>query len=292
VSVACISLDLEPDFAGWLPATYTGWDPSRVEGLMALLEKYRAPLSIFVVAGSLKARPEVIDVFRAHGAEFHLHSFSHDLAEPDSAGEIERGSDRFAEVFGHRPEGYRAPQGLISEAGWRRLDAAGFRFDSSLFPSFWPHPRYLRFPRRPFRPEGTRLVEIPIGTLAPHRLIVSLSWINLLGWPAYRAALATSRWPEPLVFDMHLHDLWEVPSYAHLGRPYRWIYARDRTRGLRYLERFLELVRGRGYSFSTVGRVAAGLLSKDEAQSRRPGAEAEARLGSGRRPSTDSNSAS
>ena len=96
MSVACISLDLEPDFAGWMPATYTGWDAARVEGLMALLKKYDAPLSIFVVAGSLNARPDVIDVFRAHGAEFHLHSFSHDLAQPDSADEI-------AQPFGSAP---------------------------------------------------------------------------------------------------------------------------------------------------------------------------------------------
>ena len=37
MAVTCISLDLEPDFAGWLPATYTGWDPRRVEELMAVL---------------------------------------------------------------------------------------------------------------------------------------------------------------------------------------------------------------------------------------------------------------
>ena len=101
--VASISLDLEPDFAGWLPAAYTGWDPARVEALMSLLERYGAPLTVFVVAQSLTARPEVITLFREHGAEFHLHSFSHDLAEPDSAREIERGSERFAEVFGQRP---------------------------------------------------------------------------------------------------------------------------------------------------------------------------------------------
>ena len=257
--VASISLDLEPDFAGWLPASYTGWDPARVEALMSLLERYGAPLTVFVVAQSLTARPEVITLFREHGAEFHLHSFSHDLAEPDSAREIERGSECFAEVFGQRPVGYRAPQGLISPDGWRRLEAAGFQFDSSLFPSFWPHPRYLRFPRAPFRPAGTSLLELPIGTFAPHRLIVSLSWINLLGWPAYRSLMATSLWPEPLVFDMHLHDLWDVPSYADLRPPMRWIYARDRTRGLGNLERFLKLVKSRGYSFSTLGRLSREL---------------------------------
>lgn len=256
---ACITLDLEPDFGGWIPTTYSAWIVPRVESLLKLLAGVGAPLTVFVVGRSLAERPDVVEVFRQHGAEFHLHSYSHDLAHPDSRGEILRGCDAFEAALGHRPEGYRAPQGRISPEGWRELDAAGFSFDSSIFPSFWPAPRYLRYAPRPFRPSGTRLVELPISTVTPFRVVVALSWINLLGWPAFRALLERSALPEPLVFDMHLHDLWDAPSYRDVPRPWCWLYLHDREQGLETLRSFLEFLSGRGYAFSTLGAVAAGI---------------------------------
>jgi hypothetical protein len=108
--------------------------------------------------------------------------------------------------------------------------------------------------------------------------------------------LRTSGWPEPLVFDMHLHDLWEVPSYQGLRRPWRWIYARDRSRGLGNLERFLQVLARAGYTLSTLGRVCREFGETDVGRaqpfSRTVGEGSGARLGSGRRPSTDANSSS
>jgi hypothetical protein len=254
---ACVTLDLESDHARRIPETaYASWEDRRVDELLGLLRGYGVPLTIFAVAGSLKHVPGAVDRFRAYGAEFHLHSFSHDLANPDSLDEIQRGADAFAEVFGHRPEGYRAPEGRISPEGLARLDDEGFVFDSSVFPSFWPRPRYMRFPRVPYRPVGRRLVEIPLATVTPARLIVSLSFLKLLGWSFYERLLERASLPEPLVFDMHLHDLWSIPSTDALGAPWKWIYVRNREAGMSILERFLALLARKGYELTTVGRVA------------------------------------
>jgi hypothetical protein len=114
----------------------------------------------------------------------------------------------------------------------------------------------MRFPREPYRPAGRRLVEVPLATVTPFRLIVSLSFMKLLGWSFYERCLEHGRLPEPLVFDMHLHDLWSLPSTDALGPPWRWIYVRNRDAGMTILERFLELLRRKGYEFSTVGAVA------------------------------------
>lgn len=257
--VACISLDLESDFSSRLPTAYEAWAPGRVDELMGLLRRYEAPLTVFVVGAGLEARPEVVARFRERGAEFHLHSYSHDLSQPDSIEEIRRGTEAFASFFGGPPRGYRAPEGRISEDGWKRLAAEGFTFDASVFPSFWPAPRYLRYPRRPFRPiDG--LLEIPFGVVSPLRVITSVSWIKLLGWPLYRTLIAAERrLPDPLVVGMHMHDLWELPSRHTLGVPWTWIYRRNAARGLELLERFLKLLSGRGYRFSTLGAVARDL---------------------------------
>jgi peptidoglycan/xylan/chitin deacetylase (PgdA/CDA1 family) len=253
---ACICLDLEPDFGGWIPTTYSAWIPERVQALLRLLAEKNVPLSVFVVGQCLEEQPQVVELFQDAGAEFHLHSFSHDLLHPDSGEEIDRGTAAFTRAFGRAPEGYRAPQGRISEEGWRRLEERGFLFDSSIFPSFWPAPRYLRYAPRPFRPGPGRLLEMPISTISPLRIIVALSWIHLLGWSRFRALFTHSTLPEPLVFNMHLHDLWDAPSYADVPRPWRWLYLHDRDQGLHTLARFLDLLRGCGHAFTTLGTAA------------------------------------
>lgn len=254
---ACLTLDLEPDHAGRAAASYDGWQPERVRELLALLSRYGTPLTIFVVGESLRARPETIQLFRQAGAEFQLHSHSHDLEHPDSLDEIRRGKQEFARVFERPPAGYRAPEGRISTEGWQRLDAEGFSFDSSIFPSFWPRPSYLRFSPEPFRPAGARLLELPISTLSKARLICSLSWFKLLGWGVYRRLLERGALPEPLVFDMHLHDLWRLPAFDSLPQPWRAIYSRNQHGGVRMLEAFLELLKRRGYAFTTLGTIAS-----------------------------------
>jgi peptidoglycan/xylan/chitin deacetylase (PgdA/CDA1 family) len=142
----------------------------------------------------------VIDQFLEAGTDFHLHSYSHDLARPDAQEEIERGQAAFTSRFGRPAVGYRAPEGRISPEGLARLEAAGFLFDSSLFPSLWPHPRYFTKPRAPHVPAGRSILEIPVSTLGPAHVIVSLSWMKLLGWGAYRRLL-NGPLPDPLVFD-------------------------------------------------------------------------------------------
>lgn len=252
---ACITLDLEPDHAGRMAPAYTAWREERVDALLGVLGTHGAPLTAFVVGASLAERPRVVERFLEHGTEFQLHSYSHDLRAPDSREQIERGQDAFTRFFGRPAEGYRAPEGRISDDGFRHLEELGFSWDSSVFPSFWPRPRYLAYPRAPYRPRP-RLLEVPIGTLGAGRIIVSLSWMKLLGWSAYGRLLAGPL-PDPLVFDMHLHDLVPLDSARDLGVPWRWIYGRNAEAGFTYLERFLEHVKERGFRFTTVSAVAS-----------------------------------
>jgi peptidoglycan/xylan/chitin deacetylase (PgdA/CDA1 family) len=256
---ACLTIDLEPDHAGRATFAYEAWRPERLDALMDLLAEFDAPLSAFVVGRSIEQQPEGIAHLRRRCVEFHLHSYSHDLAEPDSAAELDAGMRVFESAFGARPRGYRAPEGRISEGGLTRLAERGFLFDSSVFPSAWPHPRYLRYPRAAYRSAPSGLLEMPIATAGSARILVTLSFIKLLGFPLYRRLIRPGNVPEPLVFDMHLHDLFVLPAYEQLPAFLKVAYSRNRTEGFSLLRSILTLLRDSGYRFTSMSKAAHDL---------------------------------
>jgi len=252
---ACITLDLEADHAGYAPEAYDTWQKSKIEKLFHLLEKHGVRLTIFVSANTLEKRPEIIKLFIRDDWEFHLHSFSHNLKNPDSQEEILRGKKAFKSFFGKPPLGYRAPGGRISKKGWRRLEKQGFLFSASIIPSFWPKPNYFFFPNRPFKPLGYKLLEVPFSTISPLRLVISLSWIKLFGWNFYRFLFKFFPLPKILVFGLHLHDLQITPSYRQLAPFWKLIYSRNQKSGLAILDKFLSLITNKGYRFSLMRTV-------------------------------------
>ncbi len=254
--VACLTLDLEPDYGGRAGEKYSALETSVVSELLGILRKHAVPLTVFVVAKTLHKNRSVVEAFVRFGAEFHLHSYSHDLNNPDSIEEIQRGKEAFTRFFHKPPRGYRAPEGRISESGLEILAEEGFDFDASIFPTFWPHPKYVRYPRVPFRPLGDRaLVELPFATVSPLRLVVSLSWIRFFGWWFFHRLLTLFPLPSILIIDMHVHDLWRAPSYSELPWLWKIIYGRHTDGGIRYLEKCIVLLKKRGYRFDTVTRI-------------------------------------
>lgn len=253
----CVTLDLEPDFAGLVPETYESCDPARLAGFLAVLRAHRVKLSVFVVGKMLDDRRDAVELLRREGAEFHLHSYRHDLAAPNTADEIERAQRAYLAYFGTPARGYRAPQGLITPDCYRRLDRAGLEFSASVFPSLWPRARYLKYPRDPFRVEGTGLLELPFATL-PTRTIVSQSWLKLLGWGFFGPALRALPLPEAFVFDSHLHDFARPADSARaLGPVWRRIMRRNRDESVDLFARFLGAMEARGYEYAYVSEVAA-----------------------------------
>lgn len=256
---AVITLDLEPDYAGHVPDRYDGWEAKRINEVLHLLRQRHIPLSVFVVGNMLSKRKDTIRQLRAYRTDFHLHSFSHSLKFPDSANEIERGIRAYYRCFGKKPVGYRAPEGRISVGGWSMLNTYGFQFDSSVFPSFWPRPKYLKYPQHPFKVPETSLWEIPFATISTLRFIVSLSWIKMLGWGFYSSCIGLFGLPDIVVFNLHLHDLWVLPSYDSLPVHWKLLYRRNHSRSFEYLSDFLVLLKQKGYTFTTISQVARSL---------------------------------
>lgn len=252
----CLTLDLEPDHAGRAPESFDAWAEDKVDIFLRLLTRYNAKLTAFVVAETLEKRPETIKQLLQFGTEFHLHSHTHDLEEYDAIREIYRGKEVYERFFKQSPKGYRAPEGRISEEGWRVLNKEGFLFDASIYPSFLPKISYFHYPREPFNHLRSGLLEFPYATVTPLRLVVSLSWIKLLGWKFYRPLLERFSLPHVLVFNLHLHDLWSLPAYDKLPLFWKIVYARNRDRGLEFLDHFLSFIAGKGCRFSTISAVA------------------------------------
>ncbi len=258
---ACLTLDLEPDYAGYVGERYDAWGDGRLERLIGLSRQYRVPLSIFTVGKSLQGQRAVIERLIRFGAEFHLHSYSHNLKEPDSISEIRKGIATYKKIFQRRPVGYRAPQGRIGPAGWSRLVKEGFLFDASVFPSLWPLPHYFFFPRKPTFIEKVKLLEIPFTTLGLFGVPLTLSWIKLFGWGFFDVLMKRSPLPETLVIGFHLHDLGLTPAFRRLPFLWRLIQGRNSDQGFLFLEKLLVYLIHKGYRWTTMSAVAGQIMN-------------------------------
>jgi peptidoglycan/xylan/chitin deacetylase (PgdA/CDA1 family) len=247
--LACITLDLEPDHAGVVPTeTYKCWNEPVRQVLLSTLRTFRAPLSVFVVGQSLQKQPVFVGKLQESGAEFHLHSYSHNCSDPDSRYEISAGKKAFQAFFKHKPAGYRTPMGKIAQSDYQLLLNEKFEFSSSVHSSIWPHPKYLQFPNIPYREPSTNLLEIPVTTNPLIKLPLSLGWIKLIGWAPYEYFLQHTTL-SPIIFNLHLHDLYQSPTHEQLPWHWKLAYQRNKESGFDYLYRSLYTLASRGYQF-------------------------------------------
>lgn len=247
-----LSIDLESEVSGILDNNYLIMEHTEtIESLLSLLKKENVKLSVFVVGEVLKKFPKIVDLFEKFGVEFHCHSYSHSAKRPDSEEEISKCKFEFEKKFGKSPIGYRAPQGKISKEGIKCLEKLGFKFDSSIFPSYYPNPfKYLFKNRDIFKYKNADIIEIPFTSVSPFRFTFSLSFVKLLGRCFYKAAFRVFRIPDIIVFGFHLHDL-VMPDNIYSKLPLFWkvIYYRNRYNGLELMKEFINYFNERDYKF-------------------------------------------
>jgi peptidoglycan/xylan/chitin deacetylase (PgdA/CDA1 family) len=190
---------------------------------------------------------------------FEIHSHSHNQREPDSAAELDAAVEAYDRFFGRTPKGYRAPNGLISREGLRRLAERGFHYDSSIFPSFrFDEYGYnnLSSPLIPYRfklPE--ELIELPLGVIRKVRLVISLSYIKLLGLPFYKMLISLFDIPSPLVILCHPYDFSIDHQLHKIGGWKRYAHARNSARAEELFIAFIRYLKSKGYRFVFVDEV-------------------------------------
>lgn len=271
--LACITLDLEAFGNDSNPkACRLLNDEKLFTRLATILRKHQVRLTIFVAAKLLEEVPSAVERFASLDSEFELHSYSHNVADTDSYAEIERAYNAYVDYFGKKPLGYRAPWGKISTEGLERLTQFGFKYDSSVWPSFRPGVfNNLRTSLTPFHYENNSLVEVPMAVVPKVRLIVSLSYLKFFGLRLYRSLFKACGLPNPLVFCMHLNDLQidpEALARAELPRWVKYYHARNVKGAFDIFEAFLSILEEQGYQFAYMSEVyakaatrKAGLLS-------------------------------
>jgi hypothetical protein len=217
-----------------------------------VLARAGVPATFFVVAEDLDvgalgsraraARAQVGELVRA-GHEIGNHSYSHpyDLARAgaeETGAELRRAHELLSEAAGAPVAGFRAPGYDLSATMLGVLEALGYRYDSSLFPTppyyaakalvmaalaafgrpsgaVMTDPRGLAAPPVPYRPDraapwrrgDAALVELPIA-VSPLLRVPAIGTSLLLAPDAVRRTLIASMARRPLFnFELHAIDL-------------------------------------------------------------------------------------
>jgi len=209
-----------------------------------LFGRHGVRATFFVVGTDLEddaeGRAALAALARAgHELASHSHTHPYDFVRLGAgaiAEEIDRAHDAIAACAGTAPVGFRAPGYEISAAAIEALQARGYHYDSSVFPSVayygakamvmgamrvtgresgsvLGNPRALLAPRRPYRPApgspyragGHGILELPIAVTGGVRLpVIGTSLILAPAW--LRARMVTAALREQL-FNLELHGI-------------------------------------------------------------------------------------
>lgn len=257
--LAAFTLDVEHDYGSRTGRFEALRDAAGAGRLKAFLDQRAIPVSAFAVSSLLEKEPSACEWLASIGAEVHSHSHTHPRQESNLEFELRRSRKIIRERFPQGPIGYRAPHGRVDA---EQVDAAkrlDYAFSSSVFPSLRPGVfNNLSSPITPYR-HANGLIELPFAVVRRLRLVVSVSYIKLLGWTLFERLMGTFGLPPVAVIDSHLHDFLETPSYDLLPAPLRLAWGVNRTRGVEFAGRLVDFLTRRGYAFVTMNEVVRRL---------------------------------
>ncbi|MBI4588626.1 MAG: polysaccharide deacetylase [Candidatus Rokubacteria bacterium] len=199
--------------------------------ILALLERYGLPATIFVPGITAERYPDLVRRARDAGHEVGHHGYLHvspaTQTEEEERAALEKGLEVLQKLTGERPLGYRSPSWELSRHSLRLLAEYGFLYDSSLMA--WDAPYFV-----PADDGARTLVEIPISWElddAPYFLFAFR--------PAYRVGLADSD---------RVFEIWRVEfeaAYAEGGTVCYTMHPQiiGRHHRLRMLERLIQHIR-------------------------------------------------
>jgi hypothetical protein len=259
-----------------------------------LFARHGVRATFFVVGADLQddaeGRAALAALARAgHELASHTHTHPYDFIRLGAAAiaeEIDRAHAAIGACAGLPPVGFRAPGYEISAEAIEVLEARGYRYDSSVFPSaayygakaavmrvagresgsVLGNPRVLLAPRAPYRPAagapyrsgGTGILELPIAVTGVARLpVIGTSLILAPAWLRARLVAAALRAP---LFNLELHgiDLCDatgddIPAALIARQP---DLRRPLAHKLAALDETLSFARAAGVRFATLADAA------------------------------------
>lgn len=251
------TLDLEADYGGSVGQYEIFKNPKKIEEILSVLDSFDVKITVFVVGKILEMYPDIVKIYEKYDCEFEVHSYSHNVINPHLEYEIEKAKLAYFNYFKEYPRGYRVPQGRISNAATKLLQKHGFLYDSSIFPSYYPNPfRYLLCNRNIHYYANSNIMEIPLTSITPFRLTLSLSYIKLLGLRSYLKLFQIFNLPDVICFSSHLHDfIVKENSYSKLSHFWKFVYGRNKFSGTNFCIEFLKYIKQQGYQFCFMSEI-------------------------------------
>lgn len=160
-----------------IPRAQWAAQPCRVERnvdrILELLERHQARATFFTLGWIAERYPALVRRIVGGGHELASHGYAHLRASDQTRNEFRRditlSKNLLEQLGGQAVNGYRAPSFSIAAGNLWALDslqAAGYRYSSSIYPIRHDHygmPDAARFASRPTGERG--LLELPISTV-------------------------------------------------------------------------------------------------------------------------------
>ena len=261
--LACVTLDMEPDYGDPEKKIRLLEDPKYFERYVSTINKYGAKVTMFTVTS----------LFDTHGSlfqklaeriplEFSVHSHTHDPHNACSLEEVQNSQAAYEKFTGVKPLGYRAPIGQIDKDGLGHLLDHGFTYDASVYTSFRPGKfgyNNLHIPNTPFqitRNDGKSLVEFPFTSIETIRIVFALSYAKLFGWGIYSLLLKMFGLPLIALLLSHPYDFYfgSIPNNTIEGFE-AFAMARNTGREFDIFEKTLATLCSQGYEFVHLSEV-------------------------------------
>jgi peptidoglycan/xylan/chitin deacetylase (PgdA/CDA1 family) len=270
--IVCLTLDVEHDFGTLL--TNPTFDGLRnIPLLVDVLKEKNIPLTCYVQGSLFERYGQDIRYLSNLEVEYQPHSYSHPRPQTmDFEWEIKKSKEAYLEFFGKEPIGYRSPDGYINgDQYYETLVLNGFKYDSSVFPSFRPGRfNHLHHPVNPYYECDKQITEFPFSVLSQNvRIPISLSYMKLFGI-TFLKLLEVCSFPNLVIFDFHLHDLSYLSSFdeisiqnrlpAYQKALFKRIYLTKGDQGFAILNRFIETLQKKGYEFLKVEDVFRSIV--------------------------------
>jgi len=262
-SAGCaLTFDVEEWFhAGSLAIPPHEWDsiPSRLDGpigeILSLLTEHETSATFFMLGWIAARRPQLVRKIHAAGHEIASHGHWHRRVDRQGrnafSDDVRRAKATIEDAIGEAVIGYRAPgYSIDSQAPWAfdELEAAGFAYDSSIYPARAPHGGY-GVSGAPLRPHLVRsgLCEFPLPTwrvLGRRFPAATGAYLRLLPLAATRLAIEQNlRHEIHVVVNIHPWEL-DVDQPRREVSPWTALRHYGGLRGLRgKLARLLESFR-------------------------------------------------
>jgi polysaccharide deacetylase family protein (PEP-CTERM system associated) len=221
-----LELESTPDVGRWSSLE------SRVEKnfhvLLDTFDQGDIKATCFFLGWVAERFPHLVKEAARRGHEVACHGYAHQLiytqSRDDFAGDIRRAKHMLEDLTGCAVEGYRAPGFSITTAtpwAFDELGAAGFRYDSSVFPAARGHGGIKNSELRPhiIKTQAGPMVEFPISVasvMVRRMCFFGGGYLRLFPYPLiHRMTRAVNDDGRPVIYYVHPREI--DPSHPRLS---------------------------------------------------------------------------